>query len=146
MVGLESTVVDCTAENPLVLRVGAVSLEDLQKIVPNTALAASNAKQTIRSPGLRYKHYAPQAKVILINSPNEITNSQNAAFIGFDAPGEKLKKQKICRDASEYAFALFAFFRECDASGIEIIYCQITDGTGIGLALNDRIRRAAAAS
>lgn len=142
-VGLESTVVDCTSKNPLILRVGAVTLEDLQKIVPETTVAAANAEQTIRSPGSRYKHYAPRARVILIDSPNEIINAEEAAFIGFNAPTEKLKKQKICLNTIEYAHALFAFFRECDAAGIKTIYCQTVDPSGLGSAVNDRLERAA---
>jgi L-threonylcarbamoyladenylate synthase len=141
LIGLESTVVDCTTQNPLVLRLGAITLEELQGIVPETKLIGSNAEQTIRSPGLRYKHYAPKAKVILINSPDDILKSKNAAFIGLDSPREKLEKQKICRDVTEYAHSLFAFFRESDAAGINFIYCQKVVETGLGLALNDRLKR-----
>lgn len=141
-VGLESTVVDCTTETPLILRVGAVTLEDLQRIVPETAFAAENAAQRERSPGLRYKHYAPNAKVILVSSPNQIVDADNAAFIGFSAPLQDFRLTKICESLAEYAHSLFAFFRECDAHKIEKIYCQTIAEQGIGMALMDRLRRA----
>jgi L-threonylcarbamoyladenylate synthase len=142
-IGLESTVVDCTGETPLVLRVGAVTLEDLQRIVPETALAANNSEQTARSPGLRYKHYAPNAKVVLVSSPNKIADVTNAAYIGLNNPLQDFRLTKMCVSVEDYAHSLFAFFRECDAQKIEIIYCQTVEEKGIGLALMDRLRRAA---
>lgn len=142
-IGLESTVVDCTGETPLVLRVGAVTLEDLQRIVPETALAGKNSEQTVRSPGLRYKHYAPNAKVVLVSSPNKIADAANAGYIGLSKPLQDFKLTKICVSLEDYAHSLFAFFRECDAHKIEKIYCQTLEEKGIGLALMDRLTRAA---
>lgn len=143
IVGLESTVVDCTGEKPCVLRVGAITLEELQRIVPETELAAKNSGNIARSPGLRYKHYAPRAKVILINSAEEIAETENAAFIGFDAPEQKLPLQRICVSVEDYAHSLFAFFREADEQRIEVIFCQTVAESGLGLALMDRLKRAA---
>lgn len=142
-VGLESTVVDCTTGKPLVLRVGAVTLEELKKIVPQTELAAKNADEAVRSPGLRYKHYAPNAKVILIDSPDEVSGSEQSAFIGLDTPQKQFKLQKVCASVEDYAHSLFAFFRECDTQIIKTIYCQTAPESGLGLALMDRLRRAA---
>ncbi|MEP6923203.1 MAG: L-threonylcarbamoyladenylate synthase, partial [Pyrinomonadaceae bacterium] len=113
-IGLESTVVDCTLETPLVLRVGAVTIEELQKIVPETRLAAKDSAGAARSPGTRYKHYAPNAKVILVNSPAEISQTKNAAFIGLEKPLQNFKLQKICSSVEDYAHSLFAFFRAAD--------------------------------
>lgn len=143
VIGLESTVVDCTGETPLVLRVGAVTLEDLQRIVPQTELASKNSAVKIRSPGTRYKHYSPNAKVVLINSPREITNVENAAFIGFDLPPENIKLQKICLSVEEYAHSLFALFRAADNENINVIFCQTVVETDLGLALMDRLKRSA---
>ena len=50
---------------------------------------------------------------------------------------------KICASVEEYAHEVFAFFRECDARKIETIYCETVEEKGIGLALMDRLRRAA---
>ncbi len=65
-IGLESTVVDCTENYPRVLRSGAVTLEKLQMVVPMTRPFISFENDTPKSPGLKHKHYAPRAKVVLI--------------------------------------------------------------------------------
>jgi len=66
-IGLESTVVDCTSNIPLVLRSGAISLENLQKVVPETRIYRVKSDEIIRSPGLKHRHYSPKAKVVLIS-------------------------------------------------------------------------------
>ena len=142
-IGLESTVVDCTGAAPLVLRSGAVTLEDLQKIIPETRLYTIKNDEIVRSPGLKHKHYAPSATVVLVNSRFEIQDSGKKAFIGLNAPREKFDLMKICHDANEYAREVFAFFRLCDQENIKTIYCETIAETGIGLALMDRLKRAA---
>lgn len=144
-VGLESTVVDCTGDAPVILRAGAITLAELQEIAPETTLFDSNlnAAQVARSPGLRHKHYAPIAKVVLVASPDEIENRLNAAFIGIEKPWREFAAQQICDSVAEYAHELFNFFRRCDALGIERIFCQIVDENDLGLALMDRLKRAA---
>jgi L-threonylcarbamoyladenylate synthase len=140
-IGLESTVVDCTSDIPLILRSGAVSLEQLREIVPETQIYQVKSGEIIRSPGLKHRHYSPRAKVILIsNFKFQISNS--SAFIGLNEPREKFDLMKICASAEEYAHEVFAFFRQCDAQNIEIIYCEIVEESGIGLALMDRLHRA----
>lgn len=143
-IGLESTVVDCTSAAPLVLRSGAVTLEDLQKIVPETRLYKLKKTERPRSPGLKHKHYSPKAGVILINRKSEIGNQKTKAFIGLNKPGQEFDLIKICRSVEEYAHEIFAFFRTCDARGIETIYCETVEEKGIGLAIMDRLKRAAA--
>jgi L-threonylcarbamoyladenylate synthase len=142
-VGLESTVVDCTKDFPLVLRVGAVSLEELQSVVPETAIYNSGKTENLPSPGLKYKHYSPKAEVVLINPKSEIRNPKSSAFIGLDEPLEEFALKKICSSVEEYARAVFAFFREADAARIKTIYCQTVEESGIGRALMDRLKRAA---
>ncbi len=140
-IGLESTVVDCTSDVPLVLRSGAISLEDLREVVPETEIYSVKTGEIVRSPGLKHKHYAPQARVVLItNYKLQITN--RSAFIGLRKPEGKFDLIKICASVEEYAHEVFAFFRECDGRGIETIYCEIVAETGIGAALMDRLRRA----
>jgi L-threonylcarbamoyladenylate synthase len=144
MVGLESTVVDCTAAVPLVLRSGAITLEQLQSVVSEIRLYQVKGDEAVRSPGLRHKHYAPKAKVCLIeNSKFKIQNSMPAAYIGLNHPALEFDLVKICSSVEEYAHEVFAFFRECDARNIETIYCESVEEKGIGLALMDRLRRAA---
>jgi len=140
-IGLESTVVDCTGETPLVLRFGAISLEDLQKQVPETQIYKVKKGEAVKSPGLKHRHYSPRAKVILVQS-SKFKVQSSSAFIGLNAPPENFEMMKICSSKEEYAHEVFAFFRECDHAGITTIYCEIVEEKGIGAALMDRLRRA----
>jgi L-threonylcarbamoyladenylate synthase len=143
-VGLESTVVDCSREPPVILRPGAVSLEQIRDIVPDVRIADSAALADTRSPGIRYKHYSPKAKVVLIErGPGPV--SGRAAFIGTDEPANRnaFRLVRVVADVDDYARQLFSFFRECDNAGIETIFCQAVDEDGLGRAVMDRIGRAA---
>jgi L-threonylcarbamoyladenylate synthase len=143
-IGLESTVVDCTSDVPLVLRSGAVSLEDLQRIVPETKIYQVKENEAVKSPGLKHRHYSPQARIVLI-SDFKFQISDRSAYIGLHKPDEKFELVKICASTEEYAREVFAFFRLCDHASIETIYCEIIKEKGIGVALMDRLRRAAEA-
>jgi len=140
-IGLESTVVDCTSNIPLVLRAGAVSLEILQTIVPETQIHQISTSENPKSPGLKHRHYSPRAKVILI-SDLRFQISEPSAFIGLNEPTGKFDLIKICQSVEEYARELFRFFRECDRRQIETIYCEAVKENGIGLAIMDRLKRA----
>lgn len=144
-VGLESTVVDCSGEIPMVLRAGAVTLEQLQAVVPATRLAQANANEPARSPGLKYKHYSPQARVVIVFDLEKINPPSDVAFIGLHSPAEAavFKRLQLCHSIEEYAHLLFSFFRVCDEAGVQVIYCEAVEETGLGLALMDRIKRAA---
>jgi len=142
-IGLESTVVDCTGGIPLVLRSGAITLEQLRKIIPETRNYQLQKNETPKSPGLKHRHYSPKAKVVLAESGKRKAESLRAAFIGLNEPGENFELVKICSSVEEYAHEVFAFFRMCDARKIASIYCETVAEKGIGLALMDRLRRAA---
>ncbi len=144
-VGLESTVVDCTGEEPVVLRAGAITLEQLQEVIPQIQLAKLAAHAPVRSPGLKYKHYAPQAQVVIVAEANAAIPAIDAAFIGLHSPQNRSAFQRVqrCADVAEYAQKVFQFFRDCDAAGVNVIYCEAVSETGLGLALMDRIKRAA---
>ena len=142
-IGLESTVVDCTSEIPLVLRAGAVSLENLKEIVPETGLYKLRKDEQPRSPGLKHRHYAPKARVKLVQSSKfKVQSSNRCAFVGLNKPQAGFEFMKICSSVEEYAHEIFAFFRECDARKIKTIYCETVEEKGIGLALMDRLKRA----
>jgi len=142
-IGLESTVVACTSGVPIVLRPGAVSIEQLQAIIPETRVYTGANVEVPRSPGLKHRHYSPNAKVVLINSKLQFSNFGLKAFIGLLRPDAGFDLVKICDSADDYAHSLFAFFRECDSRKINSIYCQEVEEMGIGIALMDRLRRAA---
>lgn len=143
-IGLESTVVDCTGEVPLLLRQGAVSLEQLRAIVPETRRYEATANEQPKSPGLKHRHYSPTANVLILDHKFEISNIEGgSAYIGINERSERFQITHICPSADEYAHSVFEFFRECDRRGIKTIYCETVEETGIGSALMDRLRRAA---
>jgi L-threonylcarbamoyladenylate synthase len=142
--GLESTVIDCSTAVPAVLRPGIVTLEQLQKIDSRIKLRTNPHK--IKSPGLKYKHYTPTAKVILVNTFSRV--SKDSACIGLKILNREIKHRvtiyKECRNVFDYARNLFSFFRLCDDRGIRTIYAQKVEETGIGLAIMNRLKKAAA--
>lgn len=143
IVGLESTVVDCISETPLVLRTGAITLEQLQVVVPETKLYQIKENEAVRSPGLKHRHYSPKAKVVLIDQRSKVEGQRSKAFIGLSKPDVDFDLVKICSSIEEYAHEVFSFFRQCDYQNIQTIYCETVEENGIGLALMDRLRRAA---
>lgn len=143
-IGLESTVLDCTSEIPLVLRTGAITLEELQKIVPETELYKIAEGEQPKSPGLKHRHYSPSARVILVQSLEfRVQSLKTSAFIGLVKPLKDFKVAKVCNSVEDYAHSVFDFFRRCDREGIKTIYCETVEEKGIGLALMDRLKRAA---
>ncbi len=142
--GLESTVVDATGAVPVLLRPGAVSLEALRAVVPGLALPHGASELLRRSPGTRHRHYAPRARVVLVDAPEHAPAGPGVAWIGLDAAPDGAAPAFVAPDVAAYAHALFRFFRTCDAAGVAMIACQRVPETGLGRALNDRLTRAAA--
>jgi L-threonylcarbamoyladenylate synthase len=142
--GIESTVVDCTVEQPIILRPGVITYEMLRKIIPG--IKKYNRSAVVKSPGQKYRHYAPKAKVITVKHFNRIKiKSINSAFIGFKNAETKKGKVKfavLCKNETGYARKLFSFFRQCDEKGIKFIYCQEVKEKGIGLAIMNRLKKA----
>ncbi len=141
-IGIESTVVDCTSPVPMVLRTGGISLEQLQEVVPETSIYKPRGNEKPRSPGMKHRHYSPRAEVILVEGVNA-EPGEGVAFIGLQVPSGNFGELKVCESLEEYARSVFAFFRDCDRHGIKTIYCQAVEESGIGLALMDRLKRAA---
>ena len=141
-IGLESTVVDCTSPIPLVLRSGAITLEQLQSVEPKTTLYKFAETEMPKSPGLKHRHYSPRARVVLSSFKFQVSGFRSSGFIGLNKPTCDFEKIKICASVEDYAHSVFAFFRECDRENIETIYCEKVAENGIGLALMDRLKRA----
>lgn len=145
-VGIESTVIDCTGKIPILLRPGFISYDELKEVLPTIKIYTQKSKEKPKSPGMKYKHYSPKAKVILINSIDELTNYNinldTSAYIGLEFVKE-LKKVKRVKNLADYAKNLFKFFRECDELKIKTIFCQRVPEIGIGLALMNRLTKAA---
>jgi L-threonylcarbamoyladenylate synthase len=145
-IGLESTVVDASGETPIIIRPGAVTLEEIIAATGKGRYALSDDAIS-SSPGTRYRHYAPKAIVRLVSGFGGVADPSSAdAWIGFDPlPVDvPLGHSVVCQDIDTYARSLFRFFRECDSKGIQTIWCQTTEPVGLGAALMDRLVRAAA--
>jgi len=124
------------------LRSGAVTLEQLREIVPETRVYQIKKDEMPKSPGLKHRHYSPRAKIVLLSPKSKVQSPKSKAFIGFDKPDFKFDKMKICESVEDYAREVFNFFRECDRENIETIYCEMVEEKGIGAALMDRLKRA----
>lgn len=140
-IGLESTVVDCSGERPLILRSGAVTLEQLQRTVPETEVYLPDASEAPKSPGMKHRHYSPKARVVVGRESR--VRSAESAYIGLSQPANGFERVRICTSVEEYAHSVFEFFRECDRREIDTIFCEPVAEKGIGAALMDRLRRAA---
>lgn len=152
-VGLESTVVDCTVDPPVILRPGSRTLSELQGVVPSTTFSSGrnpDSHDGPRSPGTTFRHYTPEATVIVVDVVQEAVRAaapeKKIAFIGLDSPPDisDFALTHIASGLTDYAKSVFEFFRRCDRAGVEVIYCQSVADLELGLALMDRIRRAAA--
>ena len=140
--GIESTVIDCTSSFPALMRPGVIGAEELD--ISNTPLILHTSSKFPKSPGQKYKHYAPKAKVVIVNKmKNPVPNSAYIGFSKIDASiHNKLEEIKICDDPFDYAKNLFSFFRECDSKKIKTIYCQRVVEKGIGMAIMNRLKKA----
>lgn len=144
--GVESTVVDCTTDPVEVLRPGAISVEALRKVLGGVQVGAGDETSRLKSPGTRHRHYSPTAEVRLLDNPAEAQPGRRSAYIGIDPPAQSDTFEAVFVEANleAYAHDLFHVFRACDRMGIELIYAQTVPSEGLGRALNDRLRRAAA--
>ncbi len=153
--GLESTVVDATSHPPRVLRPGGVSLEQLQEVCPSIEPYVRNlptqSGSAVNSPGLKYKHYQPSAKVLIVSAVNAVAELESIApqmsvayYIGVSQPADPTRFRCIlvCSNASDYAAKLFDFFRRADLSAADVVCCEAVEEVGIGVALLDRLQRA----
>ncbi|NND72183.1 MAG: threonylcarbamoyl-AMP synthase [Rhodothermales bacterium] len=147
-VGLESTVVDCTGDSPVILRSGAYSLRELQKVVPTCTQVSQDELTSLKSPGVHHKHYAPNATVVVVNGEWPPAFERKSGYIGLEQlpPDKECDLVHVCADVEEYGRLLFSFFRECEDRGLPTIYCLKPSLDGLGMAIADRLTRAAAAT
>lgn len=158
-VGVESTVISFEGDGIRLLRPGFVSVEDLKEITENVlvdkgVLEMLGEGAKVMSPGMKYKHYAPKADVTIIEGSSHAFN----AFIKANADAEDvvmyftdndvsgLSQRRICLGATdeEQAQRLFDALRELDEMGAKTVYARCPRKTGVGLAVYNRLLRAAA--
>ncbi|MEM0962030.1 MAG: L-threonylcarbamoyladenylate synthase [Bacteroidota bacterium] len=142
--GIESTVVDASGETVRILRPGIVTLGDLQDVVGNLVTEALDDAGAARSPGLRHRHYAPEAAVRVLTASADARPAGDAAWIGLSEPPAGYAQVRVCQDIEAYAQVLYHALREFDARGVSRIDAEAVPAVGLGVALMDRLRRAAA--
>lgn len=147
-VGLESTVLDVTCERPILLRPGGITKEAIEAELGMEVLLPGSEAEIKRSPGTRYRHYAPNLPLILEKGSEQfwldVASSGKAwAWIGLKTPPLSTDRKIIFADTEEYARGLFRALRLMENSGVEIIIAELPEEKGIGSALRDRLIRAA---
>lgn len=137
LVGVESTIIDCTGDSPGLLRHGAITKEMIEE---STGLKVAEAEESdIRVSGSLEKHYSPKARVIL----NAIAESGEGFIALSSIPTPKGAIRLACPSTTdEYARVLYAALRSADAQGIKKIAVIPPEGEGLALAIRDRLLRA----
>lgn len=140
-VGVESTILDMSTDTPRLLRAGGLPVEEITECLGRMpVLGAEDPKGKITAPGQLSSHYAPRAELRL----NATEFRQDETGLGFGpAPGAQLNLAPD-GDLRKAAANLFAMLHELDATGAQRIAVSPIPETGLGLAINDRLRRAAA--
>ncbi|MEM9356723.1 MAG: L-threonylcarbamoyladenylate synthase [Pseudomonadota bacterium] len=142
--GVESTVIDATGSVPVILRPGAITAEALTDVIGAQPETRSSHAASPTSPGQLESHYAPNCRVRL-NATDVRPNEHYLAFGPAVPDGiEPLANLSPCGDLVEAATNLFAILRHIDQPGIDTVAIAPIPNTGIGVAINDRLRRAAA--
>ena len=159
-VGVESTIIDLTCTPPRLLRPGGITLEQLQAVLGEVEVDAAvtrlmGAGEKPKAPGMKYRHYAPKAPVTVVAGEP----AQSAAYIqAHAAPGDGIicfdefaplfgahyvEELGPAADKGEQARHIFDALRAFDHTGVEAIWAQCPDPSGLGLAIANRLNKAA---
>ena len=167
-VGVESTVLDALRDPPLLLRPGGITREQLEAVLGPIEIYSAPDNQppeALASPGLAAKHYAPNAKLVLVNGNETAFQDElrlrvqyakdSGEYVGAMAPEGWLTPELIERGGlvlydwgawgqwEVLAQRLFGGLRYLDKPGVTVIVCPLPNEEGIGLALRDRLLKAA---
>ncbi len=166
-IGVESTVIDLTSDPPTILRPGGVTLEELQSVRgdielrPTCAKIRKGVKMKARSPGMKYRHYAPEAELILVEGDFNVVareiqeiadaSKKDGKRVGIIATEESAVRYKAeilkvigsRNDLATVARNLFETLRMLDERGVDVIIAEGFGSKGLGLCVMDRLRKAA---
>lgn len=158
-VGVESTVVDCTGETPVILRPGGITKEDIEAVTGAAMLdvALQDHQARPKSPGMKYTHYAPDAPVYLLEGSPEWIQKQidkmreQGKKVGLLTTEERLSRFEAdvvlpCgqrEDLSTVAHSLYEVLRSFNETDVDIIYSETFPSEGVGLAVMNRLEKAA---
>lgn len=151
-VGVESTIVDATGEVPSVLRPGGVTREDLETVLGCPLPVVSTSR--VRVPGQHPSHYAPRARVVLVDPEKILAEAKLAQDLGHrvgvllppsfaDISVNTHAAVALPGSMAAYARGLYGFLRELDQRGCDLIIASLPVEEGLGLAIANRLRRAA---
>jgi L-threonylcarbamoyladenylate synthase len=142
-VGLESTVVDISGDEAVVLRLGAVSRESIARVLGHPVAIAQGEPGKPASPGMLARHYAPATKLRL--DAREVRDGEALLAFGAAAPTHAgpMVNLSSSGDLVEAAANLFSALRTLDRTGVGAIAVMPIPEEGLGEAINDRLRRAA---
>lgn len=157
-VGVESTVVDCTTEVPIILRPGGITKEDLERILSEVIVdpALANETEKPKSPGMKYTHYAPEAPLWLVDGEDDFFLSclqkekAKGLRVGVIASRELAQKLDHSRviacgsrtDVKQIAVHLYQALREFKEADVDVILCETFPETGVGAAVMNRLTKA----
>lgn len=154
--GIESTVITLARETPTILRPGAITKEMLEEVIGEVKIAKAVTEgmkdgETAASPGMKYKHYAPKAKIIILNADREkyekYVNMQKDAFaLCYEEDNVTVPKVTFGSESDDLSqsHALFNALRRLDELGAKKVYARNPRLSGVGLAVYNRLIRAAA--
>ncbi len=141
-VGVESTIVDATGGEPVVLREGGVRIDAIAHVVGGDVRLATNGE--VAAPGTLPSHYAPLARVEVV-AAEDLAPQPGAFVLALDAVAVPAGLERLAapHDADEYARMLYSQLREADARGAQVVLAVPPPAEGIGAAVLDRLTRAA---
>jgi len=146
-IGIESTVIDFTSRIPTILRPGRITQEIIEKTIGKVYIAIKQTSE-VRSPGMKYTHYKPNAEVILVKTKiaqkfvNNLCKNNKVLFIVNSKT--KINTNQILRynTNEDLAKNIFSWFRAADKSKNNIIVVEATKETGLGTAIMNRLKKA----
>jgi L-threonylcarbamoyladenylate synthase len=150
-VGVESTIVDCSREQPVILRLGGIARERIEDLLGHPVRLRSDGD--VPAPGTLPSHYAPRARVVVVDARElaaraeaELDRGQRVGIIASKVPDDVPRAAIVVGEAvdpDEYARALYAMLRAADAEALDVLLAVPPPEVGIGAAVADRLRRAA---
>lgn len=158
-IGLESTVVRVIDNKVRILRPGKITRENIEKLgieveIDKNILGKYDGKEKVLSPGMKYRHYAPNTKCMMVyskneeamvNKINELIQDKQALVVCRDKNFDKYNtknKIKMGNPLEEMAHNIFSILRQVDNYNVDIVIIEGMQKDGLGLALNNRLLRA----
>lgn len=152
-VGVESTVLDPSLDPPVIYRPGGISRERIEAVIGPVKIAEKNISdrppESLESPGMGIRHYAPRARVVLVESEAEMIRVARGERVGVMLPDGWTAENVVVyqwgplHQPETLARRLYFGLRWLDEQGVSVIVCPLPAAAGLGLAVRDRLLKAA---